>query len=78
MIRFILLFLLFVFIYYALKFIFTFIIPVFKGKTGFSSYTGTNQKKTKKEGEVSIEYQPESKKQYKKDAGEYIDFKEVD
>ncbi|MFC2137003.1 hypothetical protein ACFLTE_02405 [Bacteroidota bacterium] len=78
MIRFILLFLLFIFFYYIIKFIINFLIPVLRGRSEYTSYNNTGYGKSKKEGEVSIDFRPENKKKYKKDAGEYVDYKEVE
>ncbi len=71
MIRFILLFLLFMIFYYALKFIINFIIPILRGQSQSPS-------SSKKEGEVTIEYQPDKNKKYNKSEGEYVDYIDVD
>lgn len=35
------------------------------------------QQPNKREGEVTIEYQPENKKHHNRDSGEYVDYEEV-
>ena len=37
----------------------------------------SHRKKRKKEGEVSVNYQPKSRKNFAKEDGDYIDFEEV-
>lgn len=71
-------------IYYGLKFIGRFLIPIFFQKVarnvekkfreqqGFSNHTNT------KEGEITIEKKPNEQNRTNNNVGEYIDYEEVD
>jgi len=70
-------------IYYLGKLILRLIFPYFfqryvKRRTG--NYSGRRQyskQKSKREGEITIDYINKKEKKISKDKGEYIDFKEV-
>ena len=80
-----------VFIYYLFRltarFIFPFLLKYFIGKTqrDFDNWNGNKQQHRKKEGEVSIDYNPKKDKKRTAsgrkdtgDEGDYVDFEEVE
>lgn len=72
----IILFLIFFFIYQVTKLLFR---PLFFFAGGKDRNSGFGQRPTKKsEGELSIDFIPEKKKHTPKNAGEYVDYEEVD
>ena len=76
MIRFILLILLFLFFYFLFKIILQFIIPFFRARNNFSSQN-SRKYSNKKEGETTIDYIPKKDKKFKKEDGEYVNYKDV-
>ena len=52
---------------------------LFKPSRSDSSSANEKRKKdSKKEGEVTIDYMPESDKKVQKNSGDYVDYEEVD
>lgn len=79
MLRFLFLVFLFIFLYYVLKIILGIIIPIIKGKSVYSNYSSRKYyNPDKREGDVTIEYPSKKNKKYSKEAGKYIDYKEID
>ncbi len=71
-------------IYFALRFIVRYLLPFLltnyinrkfneMGKAHGFRQTNTN----KREGEVTIEYNPNDKKKYPREKGDYVDFEEI-
>ncbi len=82
LIRFIVIFLLvYLLISLFTRYIFPFILRLFfsrMGKRYRERYDRRSGNKTKKEGEVKIDYVPRRSKKIDKDSGEYIDYEELD
>jgi hypothetical protein len=73
-------------IYLALKILFRYILPgllsnfLNRKMEDFNKRMQNFQNQQynrKNEGEVTIDYEPSSKKQFSKDSGEYVDFEEI-
>ncbi|MBN2349362.1 MAG: hypothetical protein JXJ22_11015 [Bacteroidales bacterium] len=48
-----------------------------KNQMGNTSSQYQNRNQSKREGQVTVDYQPKKEKQIKKDKGDYIDYEEV-
>lgn len=66
--------LIFLVVYYLLKFLSYLFKP---SGSNYSSGRENMNKSSKKEGEVTIDYLPESEKKVQKDKGDYVDYEEV-
>ena len=66
-------------IFFVVYYLIRFVSYLFKPSRSDSSSTNENRKRySKKEGEVTIDYMPESDKKVQKDSGDYVDYEEVD
>ena len=71
-------------IYYGLKFVGKYLLPIFLQKAMKNVEKKFNQQQTSqhqdisKEGETTIDKKPISPKESNKDVGDYVDFEEVD
>ncbi len=53
------------------------LVPFTKGYQNQRSNQGSNSKSPKREGEVSIEFDPQKSKSKEHSVGEYVDYEEV-
>lgn len=71
-------------VYYGLKFIARYLIPIFfqkivkNAEEKFKQQKGYQDFNTKKEGETSIDKKPNSEGKTNNNVGEYIDYEEID
>lgn len=67
--------LLFIVIWYGVRFVFRFLLPLLTG-----SYAKRREKNVKKEGEVTLHYDKQRQQDFaqKEKKGEYIDYKEIE
>ncbi|MCK4662388.1 MAG: hypothetical protein KAT68_05960 [Bacteroidales bacterium] len=81
MIKFLQFVLIFILVYYLLKIIFKYLIKRFINRLNNTVNNQNNNynNKTKKEGEISVDYIPDDDKNRKgeNDFGEYIDFEDI-
>ncbi len=72
-------FLLYILIFYFLfRLVSRFFIYYLKSKINSSNYNFQQEKKMKKEGDVSVDKVPKKKKKSSDKLGEYVDYEEVD
>lgn len=64
-------------IYYLIRFITKYVIPLFISRPDHSN-NFRNQKQSRKEGDVTIEGDKPGNGKISKDEGEYVDYEEID
>ncbi len=66
--------LIFIIVYYLFRFLSYLFKP---SSTDYGSGRESMNKSSQKEGEITIDHMPNSKKKVKKDKGDYVDYEEV-
>jgi len=66
-------------IFFVVYYLFRFLSYLFKSSgSDYNSGKGNMNKSSKKEGEVTIDYVPESDKKVQKNSGDYVDYEDVE